>query len=175
MTPLGPMNGKSFGTSISPWVITLDALQPFKSPAPPRNPDIALPAYLRDPDPLPTFKIELKAEMLPENAAEPSVLCQSSFSSIYWTLRDLVAQQTVNGCCVSTGDLLATGTISGEAIGSNGCLMEIAAKGGIEVRNRKGENEKLIFFRDGDTVSLSAYSGNGVGFGDCVGTILPAK
>jgi fumarylacetoacetase len=109
MTPLGPLHGKSFATTISPWVVTLDALEPFKIPAPPRNPDIILPPYLHDPDTLPTFEIELKAEMQPKGAVESTVICTSKFSSVYWTLRDLVAQQTVNGCSLRTGDLLAAG------------------------------------------------------------------
>jgi fumarylacetoacetase len=175
MTPLGPLHGKSFATTISPWVVTLDALEPFKIPAPPRNPDIILPPYLHDPDTLPTFEIELKAEMQPKGAVESTVICTSKFSSVYWTLRDLVAQQTVNGCSLRTGDLLATGTISGDAIGSNGCLLEMAAKGGVEVKSGNGQVEKRVFFDDGDTVCLSAYAGKGVGFGDCVGTVLPAR
>lgn len=91
MTPLGSLHGKSFATTISPWVITLDALAPFKIPAAPRNPDIALPAYLQDPDPSSTFAIELKAEVQPKDVSELTVICRSKFSSMYWTLRDLVA------------------------------------------------------------------------------------
>lgn len=175
MPPLGPLHGKSFATTISPWVITLDALEPFKIPIAPRNEEIKLPSYLQDPDPVPTFNIELKAEAKTKDASESTTICTSKFSSVYWTLRDLVAQQTVNGCSLRTGDLLGTGTISGTTVGSNGCLLEMVAKGGIEVKNAKGETEKRTFFEDGDTVSLNAYAGNGVGFGDCVGTILPTK
>lgn len=175
MTPLGPLHGKSFATTISPWVITLDALKPCKIPAAPRNPEIVLPAYLQDPDPLPTFEIELKAEVQSKDANESTVICTSKFSSLYWTLRDLVAQQTVNGCSLRTGDLLVTGTISGDKVGENGCLLEIVAKGGVEVKNAKGEMERKMYFDDGDAVSLSAYAGNGVGFGDCIGTILPDR
>ncbi|PMD39408.1 Fumarylacetoacetase [Hyaloscypha variabilis F] len=175
MTPLGPLHGKSFATTISPWVITLDALSPFKIPAVARNSDIILPLYLQDPDPLPTFEIELKAEIQPKDGSEATVICKSKFSSLYWTLRDLVAQQTVNGCSLRTGDLLVTGTISGDKTGENGCLLEMVAKGGIKVKNVKGTVETKMFFDDGDTVCLSAYAGEGVGFGDCVGTILPAK
>jgi fumarylacetoacetase len=175
MAPLGPLHGKSFATTISPWVITLDALKPFKIATGARNSDIILPPYLQDPDLLPTFEIELKAEVKPNNVSEATVICESKFSSLYWTLRDLVAQQTVNGCSLRTGDLLVTGTISGDKKGENGCLLEMVAKGGIKVRNTNGVVEAKIFFDDGDTVCLSAYAGEGVGFGDCVGTILPAK
>jgi fumarylacetoacetase len=175
MTPLGPLHGKSFATSISPWVITLEALKPFKIPTTPRNSEIDLPTYLQDPDPAPTFDIKLKAEVEPKYSQESTLICTSNFSSLYWTLRDLVAQQTVNGCSIRTGDLLATGTISGDKVGENGCLLELVAKGGAEVKNSKGEVVKKMFFDDGDTVCLSAYAGDGVGFGDCVGTILPAN
>jgi fumarylacetoacetase len=174
MTPLGPLHGKSFATTISPWVITLDALEPFKIPAAPRTAEIVLPPYLQDPDPAPTFEIELKAEMQPKGATESTVICTSKFSSVYWTLRDLVAQQTINGCSLRIGGLLATGTISGDAIGSNGCLLEMVAKGGVEV-SINGKSDRRMFLEDGDTVRLTAYAGKGVGFGDCVGTILPAK
>lgn len=175
MNPLGPLSGKSFATSISPWIVTLEALQSFKSATPPRNPDIMLQSYLRDNDPLPTFKFDLRAEVKPTNTTLSSLLCESSFSSMYWTLRDLVVQQTANGCSLRTGDLLGTGTISGADPGANGCLLELAAKGGIDVKNKNGEMETRLYFEDGETVLLSAYAGSGVGFGDCVGTILPAK
>lgn len=175
MIPLGPLNGKSFGTTVSPWVITLDALEPFKCSLPPRNADITLPAYLQDPDQKPTFDLKLSASLRSPNAAIWSNICESSFSSIYWTMRDLVAHQTVNGCSLNTGDLLATGTISGATKESHGCLLELIAKGGVEIKNATGEIEQRIFLEDGDTVSISASAGPGVGFGECVGTILPAK
>jgi fumarylacetoacetase len=175
MVPLGPLNGKSFGTTISPWIITLDALNPFKCPLSPRNPDITLPAYLQDQDQKPTFDLKLSVSLRSANALGSSLICESSFSSIYWTMRDLVAQQTINGCSLSTGDLLATGTISGATKQSHGCLLELIAKGGVEIKNARGKSEQRIFLEDGDTVSISAIAGPGVGFGECVGTILPAK
>ncbi|KAH6684046.1 fumarylacetoacetase [Halenospora varia] len=173
MTPLGPMNGKSFGTIISPWIITLDALEPFRSPPPSRNPDIPITAYLQDPLPNPGFDIKVEASLKPTGTKNPTTICKSEFSSLYWTLRDLVAQQTVNGCGLDTGDLLATGTISGSTPESHGCLLEMAAKGGVTVAAKEGE-EKRIFLLDGDTVTLSAVAGEGVGFGECTGKVLPA-
>jgi len=86
-----------------------------------------------------------------------------------------VAHQTVNGCSLSTGDLLATGTISGATKESHGCLLELIAKGGVEIQNAQGQSEQKKFLEDGDVVSISASAGPGVGFGECVGTILPAK
>ncbi|KAF8865710.1 hypothetical protein BDZ45DRAFT_668622 [Acephala macrosclerotiorum] len=175
MTPLGPMNGKSFLTSISPWIITLSALAKFKVPAPARNPVVKLPAYLQDPDPKPSYDLSLRAEVIPRDAQEKSVICESKFGDLYWTLRDLVAQQTINGCTLRTGDLLATGTVSGSTAESHGCLMEIAAKGGVNILNAKGEMEKKIWLEDGDKLSISAVAGPGVGFGDCVGRVIPAR
>jgi fumarylacetoacetase len=175
MTPLGPMNGKSFLTSISPWIITLDALAAFKVAAPARNLEVKLPKYLQDPDPQPTYALSLEATVTPQGAENSSVICRSSFSSIYWTLRDLVAQQTVNGCTLRTGDLLATGTVSGSTAESHGCLMEIAAKGGLDILNARGKMEKKIWLENGDTLSITAVAGPGVGFGECMGRVASAR
>lgn len=86
----------------------------------------------------------------------------------------MVAHQTVNGCNINVGDLLATGTISGETRESHGCLLELVKKGGVSVQGKGGE-EKRVFFEDGDTVSISAVAGPGVGFGECVGRVLSAR
>jgi len=175
MPPLGPLNGKSFATTISPWIVTLDALAPFKTSNTARessNIDVPTPCYLQDPDPKSSFDIALNAFVQPTSAPEASVICSSNSSFLYWTLRDLVAHQTVNGCSLRTGDLLATGTISGPTPDSHGCLVELAHKGGVKVMNKSGNIEQRKFFEDGDTVSLIAKAGNGVGFGDCTGTII---
>ncbi|KIN09135.1 hypothetical protein OIDMADRAFT_38004 [Oidiodendron maius Zn] len=170
MNPLGPLNGKSFATTISPWVITLDALAPFKAPQPPRNPKIEIATYLKDPEPNSTYDIELSASI--GNATIADEICKSNFSNLYWTLRDLVAQQTANGCNLVTGDILATGTISGSIDESHGCLMEHAGRGGVEIKTETGGSIKKTWLEDGDTVRLTGIAGPGVGFGDCVGTIL---
>jgi len=174
MNPLGPLNGKSFGTSISPWVITLDALEPFKSRPSKRSPNVEVARYLQDNDPNSTYDFKLSAFIQAEHAIDPSVICESNFSSLYWTLRDLVAHQTSNGCNVNTGDLLATGTVSGETKESHGCLMELASSGGVEVRGAGGVLENRFFLEDRDTVILSAVAGPGVGFGECAGVVWPA-
>lgn len=174
MQPLGPINGKSFGTTISPWIITLSALQPFRTAAPSRNLDIEIASYLQDPDPTPTYDFTLEARIRPEGAERETVTCRSKFGDMYWTLRDLVAQQTVNGCSLRTGDLLATGTISGSTKESHGCLLELAAAGGVEVEVVDGRREQRVWLKDGDTVSMSAVAAEGVGFGECVGKILSA-
>jgi fumarylacetoacetase len=175
MVPFGPMNGKSFGTSISPWIITLEALAPFKTSAPVRNPEVELASYLQDPDPKSSFDIGVEVSLQPAEASVPSTVCKSKFSSMYWTVKDMIAQQTINGCSLNTGDLLATGTISGPTPDSHGCLMELSPKGGAEVKTADGGIERRIFLKDRDSVSLIAIAGPGVGFGECVGKILEAK
>jgi len=175
MNPLGPLNGKSFGTSISPWIITLDALAPFKAPSPQRDPDVKIAEYLQDSDANSSYDFKLSASLQPKDAPEASVICETQFSSLYWTLRDLIAHQTSNGCNINTGDLIATGTISGNTRDSRGCLLELAKTGGVEVKGANGEMEKRVFLEDGDVVILSASAGKGVGFGECVGRVLAAN
>jgi fumarylacetoacetase len=175
MTPLGPMNGKSFGTSISPWVITLEALSPFKTTPLARNPAIPTAPYLEDVKANGGYSIKLSAEVQSSALEAPSTICSTDFSSLYWTLRHLVAQQTINGCNVNTGDILATGTISGTTPDSHGCLMEIAASGGVDVTTVDGKVEKKVWLADGDTLTITALAGPNVGFGDCFGKVLPAR
>jgi fumarylacetoacetase len=175
MILFGSMNGKSFGTSISPWIITLEALAPFKAAAAVRNLEMELSPYLQDPDLKSTFDIIVEVSLQPTGAPVSSTVCKSKFSSMYWTVKDMVAQQTINGCSVKTGDLLATGTISGPTLESHGCLVELSTKGGAQIKRADGGIERRMALKDGDTVTLSASAGPGVGFGECVGTILGAK
>lgn len=181
MNPLGPLNGKSFCTTISPWVITLEALAPFRAPLPNRNPGVELPSYLRSVSKnlkIATYDLELSAEFKHSNRQTDSpmdgtTICQTKFSSLYWTLSDLVAHQTINGCNLNVGDLLATGTISGQSFNSRGCLME--RPGGTECGTDSEGNPYLITtLGDGDTLLMTGKAGEGVGFGECVGTILKA-
>ncbi|KAI8303846.1 Fumarylacetoacetase [Colletotrichum sp. SAR11_59] len=147
MNPLGPMNGKSFGTSISPWgksyrphaelfliavlkmqlvlVITLEALEPFATRPPTK--DVPAQPYLLDHKEKSSYNIALKAEVLADG--QTTTVCTAQLSWMYWTFRDLVAQQTVNGCNLNTGDVLATGTVSGAGDDEHGCLLEMT-KGG---------------------------------------------
>lgn len=173
MNPLGPLNGKSFGTSMSPWVVTLDALEQFKTSMP--NISKSRPAYLIDPDPKATYDISLKATLQPGGALKATTICESQFSSLYWTIRDLVAHSTVNGCNLRVGDLLATGTISGKSPASHGCLLEAVVHGGVEVEKTNNEIEKQMWLEDGDIVTISAFAGPGVGFGECFGKVLPPR
>ncbi|PVH82821.1 fumarylacetoacetate hydrolase family protein [Cadophora sp. DSE1049] len=168
MMPLGPLNGKSFSTSISPWVVTLDALQAFQSPAPARELKVA--PYLADSKTDNTYSIELKAELLVGDQA--TTICESQLKTMYWSFRDLLAHQTSNGCNLNTGDLLATGTISGETKTSHGCLLELT-KGGEQTFEVAGGMNRT-FLEDGDSIRISASCGDGVGFGECFGKVLPA-
>ncbi|KAI0157240.1 fumarylacetoacetase [Xylariaceae sp. FL1272] len=169
MLPLGPMNGKSFGTSISPWVVTLEALKPFRCASAPR--DVPVTAFLQETKEKPNYDITLEAEII--NNGQVTKICKANISWMYWTFRDLVAQQTVNGCNFNTGDVLATGTVSGKGEDEHGCLLEVT-KGG-KVGFRLGDGQKRVYLEDGDMVRLTGYAGNGVGFGDCSGVVMPAR
>jgi fumarylacetoacetase len=181
--PLGPFLAKSFATTVSPWVVTLDALAPFRCK--PRRPS-------GDPQPLPyldspanrsggAYAIELEvwlhtAEMQRDGLA-PQLLSQSSFEDAYWTLSQLVAHHTVNGCNLRAGDLLGTGTLSGPQPLQGGSLLELSQGGHIDITLDNGELR--TFLEDGDTIILKAYAERAgarrIGFGECRGTVLPAR
>jgi len=167
MTPLGPLNGKSFGTTISPWVVTLEALEPFACEPPPK--EVEVKSYLRDEKARSTYDVELEVAVVRGGTA--TRVCAAWQRWMYWTFRDLVAQQTVNGCNIETGDLLGTGTVSGIGEGHYGCLMEYKKADGVAPKLEGGE--ELVWLQDGDEVRFSGYAGPGVGFGECVGVLKP--
>ncbi|KAK6080152.1 X-Pro dipeptidyl-peptidase C-terminal non-catalytic domain-containing protein [Seiridium cupressi] len=169
MSPLGPMNGKSFSTSMSPWVVTLDALEPFATAAPTKELPVA--AFLHEKKEKASYNIQLEAELIRDN--QSTKLCTSNVSWMYWTFRDLVVQKTVNGCNLNTGDILATGTVSGAGDDEHGCLLEMTKGGKVEFALADGT--KRSYLQDGDGVRMTAYCGDGVGFGECTGLITPAK
>ncbi|KAF9869470.1 fumarylacetoacetate hydrolase [Colletotrichum karsti] len=169
MNPLGPMNGKSFGTTMSPWVVTLEALEPFATQPPVK--DIPAQPYLLDKKEKSSYNIALKAEVLADGQA--TTVCQAQLSWMYWTFRDLVAQQTINGCNINTGDVLATGTVSGAGDDEHGCLLEMTKGGKVGWKTSDGQDR--TYLQDGDGVRMSGYAGDGVGFGECVGFIEPAR
>ncbi|OHE91894.1 X-Pro dipeptidyl-peptidase C-terminal non-catalytic domain-containing protein [Colletotrichum orchidophilum] len=169
MSPLGPMNGKSFGTSISPWVVTLEALEPFATQPPPK--DIPTQSYLLDKKEKTSYSIALKAEILTGDGA--TMVCRAQLGWMYWTFRDLVAQQTINGCNLNTGDVLATGTVSGAGDDEHGCLLEMTKGGKVGWKTSNGQDRTYLL--DGDGVRMSGQAGDGVGFGDCVGFIGAAR
>ncbi|KAF6845343.1 X-Pro dipeptidyl-peptidase C-terminal non-catalytic domain-containing protein [Colletotrichum musicola] len=169
MNPLGPMNGKSFGTTISPWVITLEALEPFATQPPPK--DAPVQPYLLDKKEKSSYSIALQAEVLADGQA--TTVCNAQLSWMHWTFRDLVAQQTINGCNIDTGDVLATGTVSGGGDDEHGCLLETTKGGKVGWKLSNGQDR--TYLQDGDGVRISGYAGGGVGFGECVGFVDAAR
>ncbi|HEX7070921.1 MAG TPA: fumarylacetoacetase, partial [Rhodothermales bacterium] len=168
--PLGPFLGKNFATTISPWVVPLEALAPFRRSAPPPDPE-PLP-YLRDAAGS-TFDLHLEVGLQPAETAEETAVCRSNHRHLYWTLAQQVAHHTVNGCNLRPGDLLASGTISGPEPESRGCLLELTWRGTQPLTLRSGGTR--TFLADGDTVTMRGWAqGDGyrVGFGECTGQIL---
>lgn len=170
--PLGPFLGKNFGSSISPWVVTLDALEPFRAAGPAQDPQ-PLP-YLQVPGPH-GFNISLEATLQPKGGKE-SVICRTNFNYLYWSMAQQLAHHTVNGCNVRAGDLMASGTISGPAQDSFGSLLELTWRGTRPLKLRDGGERK--FLEDGDTVVIRGHCGNNglrIGFGEVRGEVLPAE
>mmetsp|Transcript_29357 Transcript_29357/g.52480 ORF Transcript_29357/g.52480 Transcript_29357/m.52480 type:complete len:435 (-) Transcript_29357:139-1443(-) len=169
--PLGPFNGKNFATTISPWVVTLDALQPFRCPALEQDPAV-LP-YLQQAEPT-SYDIRLQVSIqAPESA--PAVVTRTNFRHLYFTLPQMVAHHTFGGCNLQPGDLLGTGTISGDTDASLGSLLELSWNGTRAVDIGCGGSRS--FLEDGDTVTFTGFcQGEGfrVGFGDCCGKVIPA-
>ncbi|KAF3354288.1 hypothetical protein VdG1_07753 [Verticillium dahliae VDG1] len=170
MMPLGPFNGKSVGSTISPWVVTLDALEPFRSDGQLQR---SVPRYLEDPD-RGSYNITMKAEIVARGNATTVGTCK--VQDLYWSMRQMTAHAVSSGASLRTGDVLATGTVSGPGEGALGCLLEITGGGSAPVVLKDGS--RRAFLEDGDTVRMTAIAGNeddGVGFGDCVGMIVPSR
>ena len=170
--PLGPFLAKNFCTSISPWVVTLEALEPFRKPLPRQDPE-PLP-YLRQKDDF-TFDIQLEAQLKTSSMDAPHTITQTNFQNLYWSIAQQLAHHTINGCNLQPGDLLASGTISGSAEESRGCMLELTWRGANPLKLPNGETRKWL--EDGDTLSITGYCNGGgyrVGFGELNGQILPA-
>lgn len=169
--PLGPFLGKSFSTSVSPWIVTLDALKPFACEAPKQEPE-PLP-YLAEKNHI-NYDIPLEAWIKPKEQSDPSVVTKTNFRHMYWTVTQQLAHHTVNGCNLRPGDMFATGTLSGPEPDSLGCLLEITWNGKKEI---PVGNSIRKFLEDGDEVILTACCKGedyNVGFGSCTGKVLPA-
>jgi len=165
--PLGPFLAKSFATSISPWVVTREALEPFRVKAAPQDPE-ALPHLSDDV----AYDINVEVWLQSAKMTEPMRLSRGNFRDMYWTVAQLIAHHTSNGCNLRPGDLLASGTISGPSKDSRGCLLELTWRGTEPLQLPTGETRK--FLEDGDEVILRAYcerDGLRVGFGECRGKI----
>lgn len=168
--PLGPFLAKNFATSISPWVVPLAALEPFKQPLPAQEPE-PLP-YLRRTDDW-TYDIQLEVSLQGAQMGAPHTITRTNFNHLYWSLSQQLAHHTVNGCNLRPGDLLASGTISGPTPESRGSLLELTWRGSQPLSFPNGEQRKFI--EDGDRITISGYcQGDGyrVGFGECTGQVL---
>lgn len=181
--PLGPFLSKNFATTLSPWVVTMEALAPYRTPfVRPADHPQPLP-YLDAPANRAGGAIDITLETWLQTAqmrakGEPAVrLMQSNFRDAYWTLAQLVAHHTVNGCNLCTGDLLGSGTQSGPDEGQGGSLLELSKGGKQPIALPDGETR--TFLQDGDTLILRAFcqrdGGPRIGFGECAGTVLPAR
>lgn len=171
--PLGPFLAKNFASTMSAWVVTVEALEPFRTAGPSQDPEV-LP-YLRSSSARHNFDINLEVLIQPQHDA-PSTVCRSNFKYMYWSMAQQLAHHTVNGCDVHVGDVCASGTISGPTPDSFGSMLELSWKGSREVPLAGGKSRKFI--QDGDTVILRGHGerdGIRIGFGDCAATVLPAK
>jgi fumarylacetoacetase len=170
--PLGPFLAKNFASTVSPWVVTLDALEPFRTKG-----------YTQDPKVLPYLEysgdknidINLDVYIQPENGEE-NLVCHSNYKFMYWTMEQQLAHHTVNGCNINVGDMMASGTISGPTPDSYGSMMELSWKGTKPLKLKDGSERKFI--NDGDTVILRGYcekNGVRIGFGESKAKVLPAN
>lgn len=170
--PLGPFLAKNFASSVSAWVVPLEALEPFKVPTPKQEPSV-LP-YLQF-EGEKNFDIQLEVAIQPENSTE-TIVSKSNFKYMYWNINQQLAHHTVNGCNIRVGDLLASGTISGKDENSYGSMLELSWKGTKPVKIQDGSERK--FLQDNDTVIMRGYAekeGIRIGFGEVKGKVLPAS
>ncbi|RAU82432.1 fumarylacetoacetase [Pontibacter arcticus] len=169
--PLGPFLAKSFASSVSPWVVTLDALEPFK-----------VKGQVQDPKPLPyleytgshNYDINLEVLLKPEQG-EPQTICNSNYKYMYWNMVQQLTHQSSNGCNIQVGDMYASGTISGPEKGSFGSMMELTWRGTEPITLADGSERKFI--NDDDTVIMRGHgerNGIRIGFGEVKGKVLPA-
>jgi fumarylacetoacetase len=181
--PLGPFLGKNFATTVSPWVVTQEALAPFRIAAFTRPPG--------DPEPLPhladsedrvrggfdiTLEAYLATEAMRRGGVAPQRLTQTSFATTYWTFAQMVAHHTSNGCNLATGDLIGSGTVSGPEKSSWGSLLELTARGREPIALPTGEQRGFI--EDGDEIIFRGFAEKPgyprIGFGECRAVMLPA-
>ena len=171
--PLGPFNAKTFATSISPWVVTMEALEPFRVPGPKQEPE-PLP-YLRQSGDH-SFDIQLAVELQTAECEQPTTICNTNYRAMYWSMAQQLAHHTISGCNLRVGDLMASGTISGTQPDSFGSLLELSWNGQRPVTLSDGQT-KRSFLEDGDVVTLRGACIGAhyrCGFGAVSGRIIPA-
>ncbi|MCA0429135.1 MAG: fumarylacetoacetase [Bacteroidetes bacterium] len=170
--PLGPFLAKNFASTVSPWVVTLEALEPFRTEG-----------YVQEPKVLPYLEykgiknldIKLDVFLKPQNGQDNKI-CSSNYKYMYWTMEQQLAHHTVNGCNVNVGDMMASGTISGPDPSEFGSMMELTWRGTKPIKLNDGTERKFV--NDFDTITIKGYclkDNIRVGFGECVATLLPAK
>jgi fumarylacetoacetase len=178
--PLGPFGAKNFATTISPWVVPLAALEPFRCEPSfgPIQQDPTPLEYITDPNySKGTYDIQLHVSIQPETSKEAHVITKSNFKNMYWNMKQQLVHHTVTGCNMQPGDLLGSGTISGQEENSFGSMLELSWQGSKEIPlGSSGQVRKFI--QDGDTVKITGFCQGKdyrIGFGPCEGKILPAK
>lgn len=169
--PLGPFLAKNFASSVSPWIVTLDALEPFRVPGPDQDPKV-LPylEYHGDKH----IDINLEVHIQPDGGS-PHLICTSNYKHMYWNMNQQLAHHSVNGCNIKAGDVMASGTISGPTPDSYGSMLELSWRGTKPIQLPDGSERKFI--QDHDTVIMSGWSekdGVRIGFGEVSGKVLPA-
>ena len=168
--PLGPFLAKNFASSISPWIVTLDALEPFRVAGPkPLKKQLPYLQYEGDK----SFDINLEVGIKPENAKE-QIVCRSNFKYMYWNMSQQLAHHTVNGCPINSGDMMGSGTISGPTEDSYGSMLELSWRGEKPLKMKDGSERKFI--NDNDTVIMRGYcekDGTRIGFGEVSTKLLP--
>jgi fumarylacetoacetase len=168
--PLGPFLAKNFASSISPWIVTMDALEPFRCAQPKQEPT-PLPYLQQKGDH--AFDINLQVAITPENGEE-TVVCDSNMKYMYWTMSQQLAHHTINGCRINSGDMMGSGTISGPTENSFGSMLELTWGGKNPIQMKDGSERKFI--NDGDTVIMRGYCQNDkvrIGFGEVSSKLLP--
>lgn len=169
--PLGPFLAKNFASTISPWIVTLDALQPFKVESPKMEKPVF--PYLQSTGKK-SYDIHLEVYLQPENA-EAQKICSSNFKYMYWNMSQQLAHHTINGCNVNSGDMMGSGTISGPTPDSYGSMLELTWRGQNPLKMNDGSERKFI--NDNDSVIMKGYckkDGIRIGFGECKSKLLPA-
>ena len=171
--PLGPFQGKAFATSISPWVVTSEALEPFRREGPQQVPEPL--TYLRQMQPN-NYDIELEVDLRAASMGKSARLCRTNFKYMYWSSVQQLMHHASSGCAMNVGDLLGSGTISGPEKGQRGSLLEISWNGAEPAE--LGDGVIRTFLEDRDSLRMRGWcrgDGYRVGFGEVEGTIQPAE